>query len=474
MILHLVTAEDPLTLKARSRELIRLPQLTMPLLAALTPEPWSVTHTDEITHEVEAGEPCDLVGITAATPGAPHAYDLAARFRKRHVKVVLGGPHASLLPYEAARHADCIVVGEAEPLWAKLLSDIEHETSYAPGRHIIDPAAGISVESLAAGALIYRCSTTASLAGLPVARRDLIRNGGWNKWWATRGAMIATRGCPHRCDYCAVPSIYPSSSLLRYRPIEEVAAEISSIQDKGIVFWDDNLGANPKYAKSLFRAIAPLKKWWTSQTTMASVANDDEFLRLAAESGCKALFLGLESVNQMSLTGVGKEHNRVSGYKKLLERFHAYGIAVQAGIMFGFDSDTKDVFSQTVDVMSEIGLDNATISLMVPFPGTPAYARLLREGRIIDPDWRHYNGKTHVVYRPKQMTPDELMFGYEWAKTQFYAPGCIWRRLSKSRTGLWWNVPRNIGYMRALTGEVNARVAPQRLEPLAQDAGQGP
>ncbi|HLF02860.1 MAG TPA: radical SAM protein [Anaerolineales bacterium] len=459
MVLHLVTAEDPLTLEARSRELIRFPQLTMPLLAALTPEPWFVTHTDEITHEVNPCQPCDVVGITAATPGAPHAYDLAAQFHERSVKVVMGGPHATLLPYEVVQHADCVVVGEAEPLWAKVLSDIEHEWRYAPGRHLIDPITGVSVESLPTGALIYRCSTPASLAGLSFARRDLIRDGGWNKWWATRGAIIATRGCPHQCDYCAIPVLYPKARQMRYRPVEEVAAEIAAIPDKGIVFWDDNLGANPAYAKSLFRAIAPLKKWWTSQTTMTSVVNDDEFLRLAAESGCKALFLGLESVNQTSLTGVHKDHNRVSGYKILLERFHAYGIAVQAGIIFGFDSDTKDIFSQTVDVMSEVGLDNATISLLVPFPGTPAHARLSQERRIIDSDWRHYNGKTHVVYRPKQMTPDELMAGYEWAKTQFYAPGCIWKRLSKSRTGLWWNIPRNLGYLRGLTGEVKARAA---------------
>lgn len=472
MILHLITAEDPLTREARSRELIRFPQLTMPLLAALTPQPWLVTHTDEITREVNPRQPCDLVGITAATPGAPHAYDLAAQFRDRGAKVVMGGPHATLLPYEAAQHVDCVVVGEAEPLWSKVLFDIEHETRYAPGRHVIDPIAGVDIEALPGGALIYRCPAPANLAGLPFARRDLIRNGGWNKWWATRGAIIATRGCPHQCDYCTIPVLYPKARHMRYRPVGEVAAEIAAIPDKGIVFWDDNLGANPRYAKSLFRAIAPLKKWWTGQTTMASAVNDDEFLRLAAESGCKALFLGLESVNQLSLTGAHKDHNRVSGYKKLLERFHAYGIAVQAGIIFGFDSDTTDIFSQTVDVMSEIGLDNATISLMVPFPGTPAYAGLRREGRIIDADWRRYNGKTHVVYRPKHMTPDELMAGYEWAKTQFYAPQSIWKRLNKSRTGLWWNIPRNVGYLRGLTDEVKARAAMHRTPPLPLGEGE--
>jgi radical SAM superfamily enzyme YgiQ (UPF0313 family) len=458
MRLHLITAEDPLTLQARAHELIRFPQLTMPLLAALTPDTWTVTHTDEITHQVDVHQAYDLVGITAATPGAPHAYDLAAAFRAHGVKTVMGGPHATLLPYEVAQHVDVVVVGEAETVWSKVLHDLECGVRHPLGQHIIDPHTGATVEALPNGARVYRCPTPASLAGLPSARRDLIRHGGWNKWWATTGAIIATRGCPHRCDYCTIPLLYPQARHVRFRPVEEVIAEIAGIPDKGIVLWDDNIGANPPYAKALFRALAPLKKWWTSQATMASV-QDDEFLRLAAESGCKALFVGLESVNQLSLAGTSKGHNRVSEYKHLLQRFHSHGIAVQAGIMFGFDQDDRDGFARTVDMMGAIGLDNATISLMVPYPGTPAYAKLHREGRIVDTDWRHYNGKTHVVYRPRQMTPDELMAGYEWAKTQFYSPGHIFRRLMVSQTGLWWNIPRNLGYMAGLTGEVRARAA---------------
>jgi radical SAM superfamily enzyme YgiQ (UPF0313 family) len=289
----------------------------------------------------------------------------------------------------------------------------------------------------------------------------LIRHGGWNKWWATRGAIIATRGCPHQCDYCTIPLMYPQARRMRFRPVEDVIAEVASIPDRGIVFWDDNLGADPHYAKALFRGLIPLNRWWTSQTTMASV-KDDEVLELAARSGCKALFLGLESVSQASLSRAAKGHNRVSEYKRMLQRFHRHGIAVQAGIMFGFDADTKDIFRQTVDVMGDIGLDNATISVLVPYPGTPAYARLRAEGRLIDHDWRHYNGKTHVVYRPRHMTPDELLAGYEWAKTRFYSPEHIFKRLNISRTGLWWNIPRNLGYLQGLTGEVRARAEMHR------------
>jgi radical SAM superfamily enzyme YgiQ (UPF0313 family) len=438
--------------------LIRFPQLTMPLLAALTPPEWTVTHTDEITHAVDLRTSYDLVGITAATPGAPHAYALAAAFRAKGIKVALGGPHATLLPHEAARHVDVVVVGEAEQLWPRVLDDVARETLYAPGQHLLDPTTGANVEVLPHGARIYRCPAPASLTRLPHARRDLIRHGGWNRWWATRGAIIATRGCPHACDYCTIPVLYPQAQRVRQRPVEEVVAEIAALPDRGVVFWDDHIGADLRYAKALFRALIPLKRWWTSQTTMAS-ARDDEFLKLAAESGCQALFVGLESVSQASLDGARKGHNRVNDYRSLIERFHGYGIAVQAGVMFGFDADTRDVFAQTVDVLGEIGLDNATISLLAPYPGTPAYARLEAESRIIDRDWRHYNGKTHVVYRPRHMKPDELLAGYEWAKSHFYAPGHIFKRLARSRTGLWWNIPRNVGYWRGLTGEVRARAA---------------
>jgi hypothetical protein len=421
--LHLVTAEDPLTRQARAREWIRFPQLTMPLLAALTPEPWVVTHTDEIIHAVDTAQTYDLVGLTAATPGAPHAYALAQEFRARGNTVVMGGPHATLMPQEAAQHVDVVVVGEAETIWPRVLEDVVRELVYAPGRHTLDRVTGLTVEVLHNRARIYRCLSPASLDRLAHARRDLIRNGGWNKWWATRGAIIATRGCPHACDYCTIPLMYPEARSMRFRPVEEVLAEVAAIPDRGIVFWDDNLGANPQYAKALFRGLIPLKRWWTSQTTMASV-RDDEVLELAARSGCKALFLGLESVSQASLAGAAKSHNRVSEYKRLLQRFHAHGIAVQAG--------------------------------------TPAYARLSAEGRLVDHDWRHYNGKTHVVYRPRHMTPDELLAGYEWAKTQFYSPEHIFKRLNVSRTGLWWSIPRNLGYLQGLTGEVRARAEMHR------------
>jgi radical SAM superfamily enzyme YgiQ (UPF0313 family) len=316
---------------------------------------------------------------------------------------VLGGPHPTLLPAEASAHADAIVIGEAEESWPRLIDDFRR------GR--LQPC--------------YRAQRPPSLLHLPHARRDLLEGR-----WYSKGVLIATRGCPNSCEYCTLPHLYQRT--LRFRPVDEVAEEVASIKGKPLVFWDDNLAADPRYAKALFRAITPYKKWWTAQATI-QIAEDEELLRLAAESGCKAFFLGLESFSQASLDGTNKSFNRAKDYRELVARLHGYGIAVQAGIMLGFDQDGPDVFERTLEAATQIGIDNATVSLVVPFPGTRLFARLEGEGRILTRDWSRYNGKTDVVFRPKLMTPDMLQAGFEWARREFYSWGSIWSRLARSR-----------------------------------------
>ena len=241
----------------------------MPLIAALTPPDHVVSHTDEIVEPVRFDAPADLVGITAPTPSALHAYALAREFRSRGVPVVIGGPHATALPEEAGRHADAVVVGEAEDTWPRVLDDVR--------RGKLEP--------------LYFSTRRSQLAGMPAPRWDLIKRRRYGK-----SVTIATRGCPHRCDYCSIPLLYGPGTV-RYRPIDEVVREVATSPTRAVVFWDDNIGANARYAKELFRALTPLKKWWTSQCT-ANAARDEELVELAARSGCKALFLGLESISQ--------------------------------------------------------------------------------------------------------------------------------------------------------------------------------
>ncbi|WP_380029706.1 B12-binding domain-containing radical SAM protein [Effusibacillus consociatus] len=428
---ELITAESEASRFVRHRRLIRFPQLTMPMLAAYTPPNWEVTHTDEIVQQVNFDKKIDVVGITANTPAAPHAYRLAAEFRKRGVTVVIGGPHATLLPQEVQRYADAVVVGEGELVWPQLLADYE--------KGELRP--------------LYSSCQLPDLQDMPRPRWDLIKGRVYGK-----GVTIATRGCPYACEYCTIPAMYQRK--MRYRPISSIVEELRHMPGRALIFWDDNIGANRAYAKELFKAITPFKRWWTSQTT-SDAAFDDEFMELAAKSGCKALFLGLETISQQSLNSANKQHNNVEKYKEILRRFHYYGIAVQAGTVFGFDHDDRSIFRTTVEFYREIGLDSATISVLIPFPNTPLFRKLEAEGRILSYDWEKYNGKKDVVYQPALMSPEELLMGMEWAARQFYSVPSIVERMWKSRTGLWWNLIRNLGYHLALRNFGNVGYNPE-------------
>ncbi len=432
---ELITAESESSLFVRHRRLIRFPQLTMPLLAAWTPPNWEVSHTDEIVQRVDLDKLVDLVGITANTPAAPHAYALAQEFRRRGVAAVIGGPHATLLPDEVAQHADAVVVGEGELVWPQLLADFER------------------------GELrrIYKSCLLPDLRKMPAPRWDLIEGRAYGK-----GVTIASRGCPFACDYCTIPQMY--QRRMRYRPVGEVVDEIRKMPGRALIFWDDNIGANRSWTKELFAAITPLKRWWTSQCT-ADVAFDDEFMSLAARSGCKALFLGLETISQASLNVANKRHNRAAEYSEVIRRFHHHGIAVQAGVVFGFDHDDRTIFRSTVEFYRSAGLDSATVSVLIPFPNTPLFQRLDAEGRILIRDWSKYNGKKDVVFQPALMSPRELLMGMEWAARQFYSLASIFERMARSRTGLWWNIARNLGYHLALRNFGPVGFNPEGSEP---------
>jgi radical SAM superfamily enzyme YgiQ (UPF0313 family) len=259
----------------------------------------------------------------------------------------------------------------------------------------------------------------------------------------TGGVLFATRGCPHRCDFCTIPVMYPHG--LRKRPVAEVAAEYASFKGKVIIFWDDNIAADREYAKALFSAITPCRKWWSSQASVHA-GRDDELLEAAARSGCKQLFLGLESVSQASMAEVHKGFNRVEEYARIIERIHAHGIAVQVGAVFGFDHDRPEIFEDTLDFLEATGVQNATFNILTPYPGTPLFSRLEAEGRILTRDWRKYNGRTDVVYQPKGMSAAELLAGFQYANERFYSLGSIAKRLSRSPVQIWWTLPLNLAY----------------------------
>jgi radical SAM superfamily enzyme YgiQ (UPF0313 family) len=414
--LVLITASSPEIRRVRRARVLNFQQITMPYLAARVPPNWEVIHIDEETEKIDRNIVADVVGITFHTPSAFHAYDLALGFRSRGMCVVMGGPHVTLLPEEAGQYADVIFIGEAEGLWEKFLE------SYEAGFYCS----------------VYQHGNAPSLENSPMARKEL-----FHRHDHTNGVLFATRGCPGQCDFCTITVMYRHQ--LRKRPIAEVAAEYASFKGKIIIFWDDNMACDMEYAKRLFRTIAPYRKWWSSQASIHA-GRDEAFLEAAAQSGCKQLFLGLESISQQSVTEVKKGFNRVEEYCQIIKRIFSYGIAVQAGIVFGFDHDTPEIFKHTLDLLEKAGVQNATFNILTPFPGTPLFRKMEDEGRILTRDWRKYNGRQDVVYQPKRMGVAELLAGFRYDNNRFYSLSSVGKRLSRSPIQLWWTLPLNLAY----------------------------
>ena len=414
----LVTVSSGEMQRIRGTRYINFQQCTMPYLAAFFPDDWQITHVDEVAEKIDYDIPYDLVALTFHTPSAPHAYEIADHFRARGITVIMGGPHVTLLPDEAQKHADAIFVGEAEITLPQFLR--EWDQGCAKPR--------------------YEAVEVPNLCQAPFSRKEH-----FHRKDHSGGILFASRGCPNACEFCTLTLMYKKK--FRFRPVEQVAAEFASFIGKVIIFWDDNLSADLDFAKELCKAITPHRKWWSCQVSVKA-GTDEEFLALAAKSGCKQFFVGFESVMQKSLEGVNKGFNRTDEYAEIVRRIHAHGIAVQAGFVFGFDEDTPEVFEETIAFLDSAGIQNATFHILTPYPGTALYDRLMAEGRILTHDWAKYNARTDVVFEPKNMSGEELLRGFNEVNRRFYSFGSIFRRLRKSPVGLFWTLPLNLIYHR--------------------------
>jgi radical SAM superfamily enzyme YgiQ (UPF0313 family) len=329
----------------------------------------------------------------------------------------MGGPHATLLPDEVKEHCDYLLVGEGEDIWPQFLEDFRNSAARERYSSAVLPP---------------------SLENLPLPRWDLLK-----RRRLMKGAVIATRGCPYNCRYCNLKQIY--SGVFRMRPIKDVAAEIKALPADFFVFWDDNLFADKEYAKDLLRAIIPLKHRWAAQAALRDCA-DDELLSLAKSAGCLYLFIGLESFSEESLGDAGKGINCISDYEPVISAIHRHGIMVQAGIVFGFDSDTLSVFDTALNACEKLGIDGATVSVLTPFPKTPVYEKLKADGRLLPVDWSKYDSKTAVAFTPQNMSAEELLSGYNRFRKRFYSIGSFIRRMRVSRTNVVVNFIVNLGY----------------------------
>jgi len=385
--------------------------LGLAVLAGLTPPDVDVAFVDDRLSDIDFDAATDLVAITVETFTAQRGYEIAGAFRQRQVPVVLGGLHATLLPDEAAQHADCIVTGDAEAVWNSLLDDAR--CGRLRPRYDGGPALPLS-------GVMPRRAIFEGLRYLPLQLAQF------------------SRGCRNCCRYCAVS--VAAQRQHRCRPVAEVVAEIEQQQLSRIFFIDDNIVADPVAARQLFAALAPLKIRWISQASLELV-EDRELLRLMARSGCVGNVIGFESIDPRNLEWMDKRHNArgFDRYQGAIAALRDHGLQTWAAFTVGHEHDTADLIKRTVEFAIDAKFALAAFNLLMPYPGTALYRELAEEGRLLFDGhwWRHPDYRyDQAAFVPGQMSADELTAMCAWASRQFYSTGSIVRRAFDFKTTL--------------------------------------
>src|SRR5438067_11761529 len=377
------------------------PTLALTSIAGATPPEWTVRYWDE---NLLQGPPPwrpfpHVVGITVHLTFARRAYALAEWYRQRGALVVLGGLHVLSRPDEAAPHADALAIGEGVQLWPQILRDAD------------------------AGALqpVYRGSYRVPYRDDPPPRRELLPRDGF----LTTTSLIATRGCHNRCGFCYLATDGLHMPYLVRDP-EQIAAEFAADGQPYGVFIDNNLGSRPEYLRRLCRALRPLEKIWSAAVSL-DVTDDPTVVREMALAGCTGVFVGFESLDDHNLADARKKTPRANEYARRVDLLHRHGIQVNGSFVLGFDHDRPDIFERTAHWIEANRLECATFHILTPYPGTPLFRQMEAEGRLLHRNWDLYD-TAHVVFRPRHMTPRQLMDGYDWCYRRLFSHASIWRR----------------------------------------------
>lgn len=400
----------------------KFPSLSLAAIAAVTPPGWEVQLGDENMRPLDPNCDVQLVGLTAMTPQAPRAYEIAAAFRARGVTVVMGGFHASNLPQEALQHVDAVVVGEGDLVWPLLLAD--HQKGKLQQ--------------------VYRSAAPLDMAAVPVARREIFSAQGY----LLKNTVQTTRGCPHDCEFCSVTAFF--GRTYRERPLDQVLGELEQMRSSGsfTFFVDDNLVANRRYALALFERMRGLGLKWLSHAPI-DFGLDRELLQAAGQAGCVGMFVGFESLNQQTLAALGKRTNHAEGYLDQVRAIQGQGIGILGSFVLGCDGDTPAIFEPILRFCETARLEAAIFPILTPYPGTQVRARLEREGRISSNSWRDYD-MGHVNFAPKGMSAAELQAGHDWLNRSFYSFSSMYRRLFKLHRSLQVFLPMNFGFRAAI------------------------
>ena len=390
-----------------------IPNLALPLLAALSPPDVKISFTDDLLTpiDLEKGlKEVDLVGITVLTKTALRAYRIADAYLKKGVPVVLGGIHPTALPEEAKEHADAVVIGEAEEIWPHLIEDSK------------------------AGDLkpFYRQKGFIDPIKIPRPRREILPRRGY----FPLDVVQVTRGCPFRCEFCSVRKFF--GDTYRFRPIPDIVEEVRSLPHRLVMFNDDNIIGNPSFSKELLNALVPLKKKWFGQASLSGL-KEVENVEWLSKSGCIGLLIGFESLSKSNLIQSHKYQNDPSEYREIIDTLHRFGITIWGSFIFGFDEDDPSVFEETVNFAIQTKLFSVVFAILTPYPETAFYQRVKREGRLIQDQWwlleRPEESAPH--FAPKKMSGEVLRRGWKNAWKEFYSFPSILKRFQ-------WNYPSTL------------------------------
>lgn len=376
--------------------------LTLPYLAALTPPEWEVMLVDEAVSGVDFSSEVDVVAITAWSINSLRAYEIGDIFKRRGTPVIMGGPHTYFYPEESIEHCDAVGIGEGEAIWRPMLEDALTNRLKR----------------------FYTSDCPNSLRNLPLPRHDLLDS---SKYGLIKTYSVQTsRGCPFRCEYCS--ERYYLGDEYRYRPVEDVVSEIRQINSGQIFFADSNFAGRPNHTLELMEALIPLKIRW-SALWPAYLCRNDEFMDTAKKSGLLHINIGIESLDQQTLSGMGKKSNRVREYREILNGLRKRGVSYSLNFIFGWDTENADVFPSTEEFLEGQMVPVAYFNILTPHKGTVLFDRMLADDRIIDPDGIGRWPGIHCHIKPLYCSAKELEERVKKMYRDFYGYRSMFQRL---------------------------------------------
>ncbi|NWF75091.1 MAG: radical SAM protein [Nitrospirae bacterium] len=399
----------------KKRVTFTLPPMSLAILASLTPEKIEIKITDELVEDIALSSDPDIVALSVNTTNAKRAYEIAEYFRKKGSKIIMGGIHPSCMPEEALQYADSVVAGEGEPLWQNIISDFQRGRLKA----------------------IYKSADFSDMSIVPKPKWELLNN---NRYFVPRTFQVS-RGCPYGCSFCSSTKFF--GRHYRFKPVKNVVDEIKDYPKKFLVFVDDNIVGNHDYARELFKSLMPLKKRWVAQASI-DIAKDQRLLQYASDSGCAGLLIGFESIRYSNKKDVKKLRDP-QDYAEMIRLIHSYRIGVHGSFVFGFDEDTEDVFTDTIDFVIRNRLECANYCKLTPFPGTELFEKMKSEDRLLTLDWSKYD-RYHLVFKPKHIDVNRFYILTDDAYRRTFSFYSILKRMPNIISNIPYYLAINLSY----------------------------